>query len=132
MSKRLSARKHILYIIQYMYLGIRGLFDRFYFFFPYLIQVLGPSARLINVGTLMQLYRLERARRRFANHRSITTRINNNELPAQKSVSIYRIVNVYIHTLYRVIHYSPTKARLIPSYDYNAVSWPGFICKRYC
>lgn len=77
-----------------MYLGIRGLFDRFYFFFPYLIQVLGPSARLINVGTLMQLYRLERARRRFANHRSITTRINNNELPAQKSVSIYRILNV--------------------------------------
>jgi len=78
-----------------MYLGIRGLFDRFYYFFPYLIQVLGPSARLINVGTLMQLYRLERARRRFANHRSITTRINNNELPAQKSVSIYRIVNIY-------------------------------------
>lgn len=78
-----------------MYFGIRGLFDRFYlFFFRYLIQALGPSARLINVGTLMQLYRLERARRRFANHRSITTLINNNELPAQKSVSIYHIVNV--------------------------------------
>jgi hypothetical protein len=132
-----SRRANIYYTLHNIYVPRYTWFVQpfFYFIFCYLIRVLGPGARLINVGTLVQLYRrLERARRRFANHRSITTRVNNNELPAQrireKSVSIYRIVRADIYTIHYIQgdHHSPTT--LTPSHpliiNYNVVLGPGF------